>query len=247
MAVARAVRRRELHRGRWNTPPAASPKHVLSLGRRSLARGRRAPRPVRAVALARRRAVREDAAERTQRTRSLRADQAQDREHPRGAQGDRPHRTREFSLRPGSTATTTTPINAGAGRPARERHPRVRDASAPSRTRPSSSSSTSSRSRTTRTLRSPVRWLRFLDELWGEDEESKHHTGGVVRLRPLERRPTLPEDVSPRRAEAVGQGTIARVLTGLLGAHNVAAPTLAEPDAELRPPAADRKAAGDHF
>ena len=48
--------------------------------------------------------------------------------------------------------------------------------------------------------------------------------------------------VGPKRS---GKGTIARVLTGLLGAHNTAAPTLAEPDAELRAAAADREAAGD--
>ena len=44
--------------------------------------------------------------------------------------------------------------------------------------------------------------------------------------------------VGPKRS---GKGTIARVLTGLLGAHNTAAPTLAGTDPELRAAAADRK------
>jgi putative DNA primase/helicase len=72
----------------------------------------------------------------------------------------------------------------------------------------------------------PTRWLRFLDELWPEDEESMATLGewfGYVLSNDtsLQKMFML---VGPKRS---GKGTIARVLTGLLGRHNVAAPTLA--------------------
>ncbi len=72
----------------------------------------------------------------------------------------------------------------------------------------------------------PTRWLRFLDELWGEDEESKttlaEWLGYVLSSdTSLQKMYLL---VGPKRS---GKGTIARVLTGLLGVHNTAAPTLA--------------------
>jgi putative DNA primase/helicase len=72
----------------------------------------------------------------------------------------------------------------------------------------------------------PTRWLSFLGELWGEDaasiealaEAMGYILGGSTRQQKIFML------VGPRRS---GKGTIGRVLTGLLGAHNVAAPTLA--------------------
>ena len=65
-----------------------------------------------------------------------------------------------------------------------------------------------------------------MDELWGRDESSinalqemmGYLLGGGTRLQKIFLY------VGPKRA---GKGTIGRVLTGLLGAHNVAGPTLA--------------------
>jgi putative DNA primase/helicase len=72
----------------------------------------------------------------------------------------------------------------------------------------------------------PTRWLSFLGELWGDDvasietlaEAMGYILGGSTRQQKIFML------VGPRRS---GKGTIGRVLTGLLGAHNVAAPTLA--------------------
>ena len=72
----------------------------------------------------------------------------------------------------------------------------------------------------------PKRWLKFLGELWDRDESSintlqeamGYLLGGGTGLQKIFL------FVGPKRA---GKGTIGRVLTGLLGAHNVAAPTLA--------------------
>jgi putative DNA primase/helicase len=72
----------------------------------------------------------------------------------------------------------------------------------------------------------PARWFRFLEELWPENEESRdalaeimgYVLGGATALQKIFML------VGPLRS---GKGTIGRVLTGLLGAHNVAAPTLA--------------------
>ncbi len=72
----------------------------------------------------------------------------------------------------------------------------------------------------------PSRWLRFLDELFQDDEEAKAALGewfGYVLAGGTELQKMLLV-VGPKRS---GKGTLARVLTGLLGAHNVAAPTLA--------------------
>ena len=71
----------------------------------------------------------------------------------------------------------------------------------------------------------PVLWLEFLHQLW--DDESSISTlqeamgyilGGDTRHQKIFL------FVGPKRG---GKGTIGRVLTGLLGSHNVAAPTLA--------------------
>ena len=71
----------------------------------------------------------------------------------------------------------------------------------------------------------PVRWLAFLHELWSDassidalQEMMGYILGGDTRQQKMFL------VIGPKRA---GKGTIARVLTGLLGAHNVAAPTLA--------------------
>ncbi len=72
----------------------------------------------------------------------------------------------------------------------------------------------------------PTRWLAFLRELWGDDESSiaalqetmGYLIGGDTRQQKIFLL------VGPKRS---GKGTIGRVLTGLLGRHNVAAPTLA--------------------
>ena len=72
----------------------------------------------------------------------------------------------------------------------------------------------------------PTRWLRFLSELWPDDVEQIEVLGelfGYV-LSGATRQQKLFMVTGPTRS---GKGTIARVLTGLLGAHNVAGPTLA--------------------
>ena len=72
----------------------------------------------------------------------------------------------------------------------------------------------------------PVRWIAFLDELWGDDQPSidalQETMGYLLGGDTSQQKMFLL--VGPKRA---GKGTIGRVLTGLLGAHNVAAPTLA--------------------
>jgi len=71
----------------------------------------------------------------------------------------------------------------------------------------------------------PARWMAFLSELWPEDQSSidvlqemiGYLLAGGTSLQKIFLM------VGPKRG---GKGTIGRVLTGLLGAHNVAAPTL---------------------
>lgn len=72
----------------------------------------------------------------------------------------------------------------------------------------------------------PDRWLEFLDEVWGDDTasiEALQEAFGYVLGGDTHQQKILLV-VGPKRA---GKGTIGRVLTGLLGAHHVAAPTLA--------------------
>jgi putative DNA primase/helicase len=72
----------------------------------------------------------------------------------------------------------------------------------------------------------PQRWLTFLDELWPGDAESiatvqellGYLVSGDTRLQKMFLL------VGPKRS---GKGTIARIIKALLGAHNVAGPTLA--------------------
>lgn len=73
----------------------------------------------------------------------------------------------------------------------------------------------------------PRRWLSFLRELWGDDQES------IDTLQEIFGYALLPDTsqqkafllVGPKRS---GKGTIARVLTALLGPDNVCAPTLGD-------------------
>ena len=72
----------------------------------------------------------------------------------------------------------------------------------------------------------PARWLTFLQELWADDTTSIDALQEVIGY--LLGGDTSQQKmflfVGPKRG---GKGTIGRVLTGLLGRHNVAAPTLA--------------------
>lgn len=72
----------------------------------------------------------------------------------------------------------------------------------------------------------PSRWLAFMRELWDDDDESietlQEAFGYLVSGDTRQQKIVLV--VGPKRS---GKGTIGRVATGLLGAHNVAAPTLA--------------------
>jgi putative DNA primase/helicase len=71
----------------------------------------------------------------------------------------------------------------------------------------------------------PAKWLRFLSELWPNDPKSIDTLAeicGYILAGGTEQE-KLFAVVGPRRS---GKGTIGRVLTGLLGRHNVAAPTM---------------------
>ena len=72
----------------------------------------------------------------------------------------------------------------------------------------------------------PVRWHAFLDDLWGDDKESigtlQELFGYLVSGDTRQQKMFL--IVGPKRS---GKGTIARVARAMLGAHNVAGPTLA--------------------
>jgi putative DNA primase/helicase len=72
----------------------------------------------------------------------------------------------------------------------------------------------------------PEVWLRFLHDLWGDDKQTtstlQEVFGYVIGGDTRQQKIFL--IVGPKRS---GKGTIARVLTGILGRHNVAAPTLA--------------------
>jgi len=71
----------------------------------------------------------------------------------------------------------------------------------------------------------PRRWLRFLREVWGDDDESistLQEVMGYVLVGGTELQ-KLFGLIGPKRS---GKGTILRVLTALLGAENVVGPTL---------------------
>jgi putative DNA primase/helicase len=71
----------------------------------------------------------------------------------------------------------------------------------------------------------PTRWLAFLNELWGDDVESiaclQEMFGYLLSGDTSQQKMFML--VGPKRG---GKGTIGRVLTRLLGKHNVAGPTL---------------------
>lgn len=72
----------------------------------------------------------------------------------------------------------------------------------------------------------PTRWLRFLGDLWPEDAAAKDALGEFIGY-VISGRTRLQKIlllVGPSRS---GKGTIARVLTGLVGRANVTGPTLA--------------------
>jgi putative DNA primase/helicase len=71
----------------------------------------------------------------------------------------------------------------------------------------------------------PVRWLQFLDELWGDDEESINTLQELFgyALTADTRFQKIFCLIGPKRG---GKGTIARVLRKLIGEGNVAGPTL---------------------
>jgi len=70
----------------------------------------------------------------------------------------------------------------------------------------------------------PERWLKFLEELWGDDQESvqllQEWLGYCLTADTSQQKMLLM--VGPRRC---GKGTIGRVLTRLIGAGNIAGPT----------------------
>ncbi|MFG1346123.1 phage/plasmid primase, P4 family [Xanthobacter autotrophicus DSM 431] len=72
----------------------------------------------------------------------------------------------------------------------------------------------------------PKEWLRFLEQIWGEDRQSIETLQDIAGylLAPDTSQQKIMLIVGPKRS---GKGTIARVLTGLLGRDSVAAPTLA--------------------
>jgi putative DNA primase/helicase len=72
----------------------------------------------------------------------------------------------------------------------------------------------------------PTRWLRFLEDLWGDDVASVNALGeffGYVLSGSTAQHKIL-LIVGPTRS---GKGTLARVLAGMIGRANVAGPTLA--------------------
>ncbi len=72
----------------------------------------------------------------------------------------------------------------------------------------------------------PEDWLKFLDDLWGDDPKAIDTLQELFGyfLVPDTRQQKIFLIVGPKRS---GKGTIARVVTGLLGQANVVAPTLA--------------------
>jgi putative DNA primase/helicase len=71
----------------------------------------------------------------------------------------------------------------------------------------------------------PRQWLTFLDQLWPSDQQSIETLQDLFGylLSPDTSQQKIPLIVGPKRS---GKGTIARVLTALLGHDSVAAPTL---------------------
>lgn len=72
----------------------------------------------------------------------------------------------------------------------------------------------------------PTQWLRFLDLIWPDDRQSVGALQDIFGylLSPDTSHQKIPLIVGPKRS---GKGTIARILTALLGQDSVTAPTLA--------------------
>jgi putative DNA primase/helicase len=70
-------------------------------------------------------------------------------------------------------------------------------------------------------------WLKFLNDLWGEDEESKNLLQEYMAyvLSGDTRQQKMLQVVGPRRA---GKGTIVKIMTSLLGQHNTISPQVDE-------------------
>ena len=86
--------------------------------------------------------------------------------------------------------------------------------------------------------RPPQAWLAFLDAaLWPDDPQSVETLQEWFGycLTPDTRQQKMLLRVGPKRS---GKGTVARVLKGLVGADNVAGPTLSQPGDQLRAVAA---------
>ncbi|UJW75938.1 DNA primase family protein [Rhizobium sp. SL42] len=73
---------------------------------------------------------------------------------------------------------------------------------------------------------SPTQWLRFLDLIWPDDHQSIDALQDIFGylLSPDTSHQKIPLIVGPKRS---GKGTIARILTALMGQDSVTAPTLA--------------------
>jgi putative DNA primase/helicase len=82
------------------------------------------------------------------------------------------------------------------------------------------------------TVEPPTRWLAFLDQLWPDDEQIRETLQMMFGylLTPDTRQQKIFLLVGPRRS---GKGTIARVLTHVLGVGNVCGPTLTSMQGEF--------------
>ena len=95
-------------------------------------------------------------------------------------------------------------------------------------------------------VKEPVEWLRFLQLLWEQDTQSIATLQELFGL-------LLTGDTRHQKAFLLvgpirsGKGTIARVLTALLGGDNVAGPDTERSVTELRTGAVDWQASGHHL
>ena len=200
-----AVRRRDVHGPRRGAPASASPQHLLPLRRRPLARGRRAPRPVGALALARGRPSTRRSTKKAQAAELVPFEPNKYKiANVLEALKAIGHIAEGVQPPVWLDGISDDPYQRGRDRPARERDPALRDARAAAAHSGALRAARSS-VRVRPDAPTPTRWLRFLDELWGDDEESKTTLAewfGYV----LSNDTVAAEDVPARRPEAVGQG-----------------------------------------
>ena len=78
----------------------------------------------------------------------------------------------------------------------------------------------------------PEEWLKFLNQLWPDDKQSRRTLQEIfgLLLTPDTSHQKIFMTVGPKRS---GKGTIGRVLTELLGKDNVVNPTLKDSQATL--------------